>query len=81
MAKILDPIRQKKKDLDKLASQNALLKKSLEKLIQEVHSPKTEPKSVIKTLRVENKKAQVKFLRYFLIFLVLVGYIIYMRLR
>ena len=81
MAKVRDPIREKKKDLEKLASQNALLKESLEKLIQNSHSPKVEPTLVVKTLRVENKKAQVRFLRYFLIFLALIGYIIYMRLR
>jgi hypothetical protein len=83
MFKARDPVREKQKELEKLTSQNALLKKSLEELIDEADKPKPVKMENIapKTLRVENKRAKVKFLRYALILLALALYIFYLRTR
>lgn len=83
MFKARNPVREKKKELEKLALKNASLKKSLEQQIQDAKTPKIQRLESVapKTLRVENKKAQVKFFRYFFIFLFLIGYIIYVSLR
>ncbi|MBX7158193.1 MAG: hypothetical protein K1X66_07395 [Verrucomicrobiae bacterium] len=80
---VRDPVRKKQKELKKVAADNASLKKSLEKLIEEAKQP--QPVKIVptgpKTLRVENKRAKIKFLRYFLILLALALYILYLRSR
>ena len=83
MFKVRNPVREKEKELKRLALENASLKESLEQLIRKAQTPKTQSFEVVspKTLRGENKKAQVKFLRYFFIFLILIGYIVYVSLR
>ena len=83
MFKARDPVREKQQELEKLTLKNVSLKKSLEQIIQEAKiQPLPPTENVIpKTLRMENKKAQVRFVRYFLIFLILLGYIIYVSLR
>ena len=75
MFKTRDPVREKQKELKKLTLENISLKKSLEQLIQEAKTPLPPlSESVIpKTLRRENKKAKVKFIRYFIIFLILLS--------
>ncbi|MEZ5405237.1 MAG: hypothetical protein R3F23_03375 [Verrucomicrobiia bacterium] len=80
---VRDPVRKKQKELEKVTADNASLKKSLEKLIEEAKQPQSikAPPTGPKTLRVENKKAKIKFLRYFLILLALALYILYLRSR